>query len=196
MSTVSKREPISTADYLSGELISPIKHEFVDGIVYAMSGATANHNRIATNSTVLIGMQLRGKRCQIFNSDMKVRVRQTRSTRFYYSDVSVDCQPGSGGDTFIDNPVVVVEVLSESTRRVDEYEKREAYLSINSLAVYILLEHNSMEALVYRRMDEGFSREVYASSDAVIALPEIDCELSLQEIYSQVEFITPSEEES
>jgi len=73
--------------------------------------------------------QLRGKRCQVFNSDMKTRVRLSRSTRFYYPDLSVVCQPNGGDETYQDNPVVIVEVISESTRRVDEYEKREACVS-------------------------------------------------------------------
>ncbi len=154
-------------------------------------GATAIHNRIATNATVAIGTQLRGKRCQVFNSDMKVRVRLSKSTRFYYPDLSVVCRPNAGDETFQDNPVVIVEVISESTRRVDEYEKREAYLSINSLCVYILLESNAMAALVYRRKEEGFSRETYEGSDAVIPLPEIECDLSLAEAFAQVEFLPP-----
>ena len=147
MSVARQRQPISIADYLEGELTSPLKHEFVDGVVYAMAGATANHNRIATNATVVLGSQLRGKRCQVFNSDMKVRVRMSRSTRFYYPDLSVVCQPNAGNETYQDNPVVIVEVISESTRRVDEYEKREAYLSINSLCVYVLLEPNPSAAM-------------------------------------------------
>ncbi len=191
MSTARQKQPISVVDYLDGELISTIKHEYVDGVVYAMAGATVNHNRIATNATVEIGAQLRGKRCQVFNSDMKVRVRLSRSTRFYYPDVSVVCQPNAGDDAFQDNPVVIIEVISESTRRVDEYEKREAYLTINSLSVYILLEPNATAALVYRRIDDGFSRETYEGSGAVIPLPEIECDLSLAEAYAQVEFLPP-----
>jgi len=87
MSTARQKQPISIADYLNGESTSPIKHELVDGVVYAMAGATANHNRIATNATGALYSQLRGKRCQVFNSDMKVRVRLTRNTRFYYPDL-------------------------------------------------------------------------------------------------------------
>jgi len=189
MSTARQKQPISITDYLNGELTSPIKHEFVDGVVYAMAGATANHNRIATNATGALYGQLRGKRCQAFNSDMKVRVRLTRTTRFYYPDLSVVCQPNAGDDTFQDNPVVIVEVISESTRRVDEYEKREAYLSINSLCVYMLLEPNIIAALVYRRADEGFTCETYEGPDAIISLPEIECDLNLAEAYAQVEFL-------
>jgi Uma2 family endonuclease len=119
---------------------------------------------------------------------MKVRIRQSRSTRFYYPDLSVVCHHNSGENTFQDSPVVIVEVISESTRRVDENEKRDAYLSINSLSVYILLESNVAEALLYRRSDEGFVCETYRGLDALIPLPEIDCDLSLGEVYDQVQF--------
>lgn len=194
MSSARQKQPITITEYLSGELISPIKHEFVDGVVYSMAGATANHNRIATNATVAVGAQLRGKRCQVFNSDMKVRVRLSRSTRFYYPDLSVVCVPNAGDETFQDNPVVIVEVISESTRRVDEYEKRESYLTINSLRAYILLESNAMAALVYRRVDAGFESEIYEGSEAVIPLPEIECNLSLADAYEQVAFLPPDPE--
>ncbi len=188
MSTAPQKRAISVAEFLEGERVSPVKHEYVDGAVYAMAGATTTQNLIATNATGIFYSQLRGKRCQVFNSDMKVRIRQSRCTRFYYPDLSVACQLNAGSDTYQDNPVVIVEVLSESTRRVDEYEKREAYLSINSLYVYILLESNTLAAQVYRRTDDGLVSESYTGAESVIPLPEIDCALSLGEVYFHVEF--------
>ena len=168
------------------------KHEYVDGVVYAMVGATNAHNRIATNGTVALGTQLRGKSCQVFNSDTKVRIRLAHGTRFYYPDVSVVCRPNPLGDTFHDAPVAIIEVISESTRRTDEYEKREAYLSIDSLYVYILVEPSVAAALVYRRGDSGFQREAYVGLEAVIPLSEIQCELRLAELYENVEFPPPA----
>jgi Uma2 family endonuclease len=188
MSTARLHQPISVRDYLRGEESAKRKHEYVEGVVYAMVGATNAHNRIATNGTVALGTQLRGMPCQVFNSDTKIRVRLARGTRFYYPDVSVVCRPNPLTDTFHDAPVVIVEVISESTRRIDEYEKREAYLSMNSLCVYILAEPSSAAALVYRRGDSGFQRETYLGLDAVIPLPEIKCELRLAEMYENVEF--------
>jgi len=188
MSSAHRRPPLSVADYLEGEEVAPVKHEFVDGVVYAMAGASVNHNRIATNAVGAFYVQLRGHRCQAFNSGMKVRIRQSHSTRFYYPDLSVVCRPNVGTDSYHDEPVVIVEVISESTRRVDEFEKREAYLSINSLSVYVLLEPNTVAALVYRRIDQGFAQENYVGMDAVIALPEIGCSLNLAECYANVDF--------
>ncbi len=188
MSTARNKPLISISEFLEGEEASETKHEFVDGVVYAMAGGSATHNRVATNVTGGLYVQLRGRPCQVFNSDMKVRIRQARSTRFYYPDLSVVCQPNPSDDTFQDNPVVVVEVLSESTRRVDEREKCDAYLSISSLAVYLLLETGKAAATLYRRSEDGFIRELVDGLDAVIELPEIGCALSMAEVYDQVEF--------
>ncbi|MEJ7594330.1 MAG: Uma2 family endonuclease [Planctomycetaceae bacterium] len=189
MSTASQFQPISVRDYLAGERIAKRKHEYVDGVVYAMAGGTVQHSRIASNATGTLHAQLRGHKCEAFHSDMKVRVRLSRGTRFYYPDVSVVCQPNADRDSFHDAPVVIVEVISDSTRRTDEYEKREAYLSIDSLCAYVLVEQASAAVLVYRRGDSGFDREVYTGLDAIIPLPEIECQLALAELYQNVEFV-------
>ncbi|MCA9209883.1 MAG: Uma2 family endonuclease [Planctomycetales bacterium] len=191
MSTASHFQPISVRDYLDGERTAKHKHEYVNGVVYAMVGETNLHNRIATNATGALGGLLRGKPCQVFNSDTKIRIRQAQGTRFYYPDASVVCHRNASDETFQDSPVVVIEVISESTRRTDEYEKREAYLGIDSLCVYILAEQASAAAIVYRRLDSGFGRETYLGRDAVISLPEITCTLPLAELYEDVEFPEP-----
>ena len=189
MSTARQFQLISVRDYLAGERSARRKHEYVDGVVYAMAGGTVQHSRVASNATGTLHAQLRGHQCQTFNSDIKIRVRLSRGTRFYYPDVSVVCQPNADSDSFHNAPVVIVEVISESTRRIDEYEKREAYLSIDSLCVYMLVELASAAVLVYRRGDSGFDREVYTGLDAIIPLPEIECELALAELYQNVEFV-------
>ncbi|KAA1260387.1 hypothetical protein LF1_29270 [Rubripirellula obstinata] len=193
MSTAAQFEPISVSDYLVGERSAKRKHEYVYGVVYAMAGGSNRHNRIASNAIVSLGGQLVGEKCEAFNSDTKVRVRQSAGTRFYYPDVTVVCDPNSDADSFHDHPVVVIEVISESTRRTDEHEKRDAYLSIDSLCVYVLIEQANAAAQVYRRADSGFDREVYLGLDAVIPLPEIDSELRLGDVYQNVVFTDNSE---
>ena len=190
MSSVPHFQPISVREYLEGERNAKRKHEYLEGFVYAMAGASNLHNRIATNATVLLGSQLRGRPCQVFNSDTKIRVQPAQCTRFYYPDASVVCQPNSKDDVFQDAPVVIIEVISESTRRTDEYEKREAYFSIESLCVYILVEQSAAIALVYRRSNRGFVSESFTGLDAVIPLPEIECELQFNELYEKVTFPT------
>src|SRR5688500_9697909 len=117
MSAAKKLDPITIEDYLAGELISPIKHEYLGGVVYAMAGARNMHNLIATNTLVALGTRLRGKSCRPYNSDTKIRVRLATQTRFYYPEVSVVCRPNPQDDSFQDEPVVIVEVLSRKTRR-------------------------------------------------------------------------------
>jgi len=183
MSTAPHFQPVSVRDYLDGELQAHRKHEYVDGIVYAMVGGTVAHSRIASNATIALGSQLRGQRCQVFNSDIKIRVQRSQGTRFYYPDVSVVCEPNPPSELYHDAPVVIVEVISESTRRVDELEKREAYLSVEALRAYLLVEQADAAVLVYRCGDQGFERETYAGQAAVIGLPEIGCSLALTELY-------------
>lgn len=192
MSTASQFQPISVSDYLLGEQAARRKHEFVNGIVYAMAGGTVQHSRIASNAIIALGSQLRSGKCQVFNSDIKIRVRMSQGTRFYYPDLSVVCEPNSASDSYHDLPLVIVEVVSESTRRTDESEKREAYLSIASLCVYVLAEQSSAAAHVYRRTDSGFDHEVYVGLDTVIPLPEIQCEMALKDLYQNVDFLPQS----
>jgi len=182
-----KRNLVRIVDYLDGELTSPIKHEYLGGVTYAMAGANNRHNRIATNTLVAMGTRLRGKPCQPFNADTKVRIRLPTHTRFYYPDGMVVCQPNPEEDSFQDNPAAIAEVLSKRTRRIDEGEKKDAYLTIPSLNVYLLIEQEAPLVTVFRRTETGFVREVYEGLETVIPLSEIDIELPLAEIYSGVE---------
>jgi Uma2 family endonuclease len=193
MSAAQQLQPIAINDYLRGEVGAKQKHEYIDGSVYAMAGASNNHNLIATNATAELHGQLRGKPCRVFNSDAKIRVRNSSGTRFYYPDLSVVCEPNPANDSFHDSPVVVVEVISASTRRTDEYEKRESYLLIESLSVYILVEQKAPAALVYRRCENGFVAESYLGLESVIPLPEIKCDLALADVYANAIF--PSAEQ-
>jgi Uma2 family endonuclease len=194
MSTARKLNLISVEDYLAGEFISAVKHEYLGGVIYAMAGARNMHNVIATNILGALWNRLRGKRCQPFNSDTKIRVRLPTHIRFYYPDASVVCRPNPRTDSFQDEPAVIFEVLSNKTRRIDEGEKKDAYLTIPSLAAYVLIEQETAAVVVFRRTEHGFTRQVYQDRDEVIPLPEIEIDLPLAEIYETVEF-TPEMEE-
>jgi Uma2 family endonuclease len=125
MNGLKPTQLLSPAAYLARELDSPIKHEYIGGVVHAMSGARTRHNRIATSLLRTLGQSLKGHTCEPFNSDMKVRIQLASHVRFYYPDAMVVCQPNPDSDAFQDNPKVIVEVLSRRTRRVDMGEKRE-----------------------------------------------------------------------
>jgi Uma2 family endonuclease len=189
MTAVKKLELISVEDYLAGELVSQVKHEYVGGAVYAMAGAKNSHNAIATNITVAVGSRLRGRKCRPFNSDTKIRVRLPTQWRFYYPDCSVICRPNPQDDSFQDDPVVIFEVASRSTRRTDTGEKKDAYLTIPSLSVYAIVEQELAQVVVYRRTESGFVAEVYEGMNSIIPMAEIDVELPLEEIYAGVEFV-------
>jgi Uma2 family endonuclease len=188
---------LAVTDYLAGELLSPIKHEYLDGVVYAMAGAGNAHNIIATNIVGALYGPLRGRPCRPFNSDTKIRVRLATQVRFYYPDASVVCRPNPQTDSFQDDPAVLFEVLSHRTRRIDEGEKKDAYLTLPSLVAYAMLEQDTAAAVVFRRTEGGFVREVYEGLDAVLPLGEIGVDLPLAEIYETVEFTPePPEEEA
>jgi len=187
--TAAKQINLTTvADYLAGELASDTKHEYLGGYVYAMAGARNVHNRIAVALYGCLYAQLRGKPCEPFNSDTKVRIQFPTHTRFYYPDGMVVCEPNAAEDTFQDQPVVIAEVVSENTRRIDEGEKREAYLTIPTLSVYLLIETDRPRVVVHRRGENGFTAEVYDGLAAVIPLDAIDATLPLAELYERVEF--------
>lgn len=188
MTAALKLNLVSVEDYLAGERVSPIKHEYLGGVVYAMAGAGNAHNLIATNTLGSLHARLRGKRCRPYNSGTKVRVRLPTHVRFYYPEAMVVCRPNPQTDDFQDEPAALFEVLSRKTRRIDEGEKKDAYLTIPSLGVYVLVEQQIPAVIVYRRTEQGFVREVHEGLDAVLPLPEIETELPLLEIYETVEF--------
>lgn len=179
---------ISPEDYLEGELVSQTKHEYLSGAVYAMAGAKNLHNEISTNILAALHSRLRGKPCRPYNSDTKVRIRLPNQLRFYYPDVQVTCHPNPPDDTFQDRPVVIVEVISESTRRTDEGEKLDAYLTLPSLEVYLLVETERALVVSYRRSPTGFIREVHSGLEATIDLPAIGVELPLAATYEGISF--------
>jgi Uma2 family endonuclease len=181
-----QRAETTIDEYLAGEEGSVVKHEYLGGAVHAMAGATNGHNEIAMNALGVLFNSLRGKPCRPYNSDTKVRIELSGHTRFYYPDAMVVCHPNPRSDSFQDQPVVVIEVLSESTRRIDLGEKCDAYLKIPSLQVLLLVESDKIAVTVHRRQpDGGFVEEYHTEIDAVISLPEIGAELPLAELYEE-----------
>lgn len=189
MTAVRQPDFISVADYLAGEEISDTKHEYLGGTVHAMAGATIRHNNIALNCLASLHASLRGKSCQPFNSDTKVRIEFPDHTRFYYPDAMVVCQTNPDTDHFQNQPVVIIEVLSESTRRTDLGEKRDAYLTIPSLKTLIFVESETASVTLHRRVPEGgFAIERHNGLDSIISLPEVGADLPLKDLYERVEF--------
>src|ERR1051326_7627992 len=189
MCAAQKQNLVSVEDYLRTELDSPVKREYLGGVIYAMAGARNVHHVIKNNTLVALSIRLRGKRCRAFDSDTKVRIQYPTHVRFYYPDDSVICRENPRTDTFQDEPAVIVEVLSKSSRRIDQGEKKDAYLTIPALSAYLIVEQEFPSVVVFRRKGQEFVREVYDSLDAVIPLSELEIELPLADIYESVEFV-------
>lgn len=195
MATVSSKQLISVEDYLAGELVSKIKHEYLGGVLHAMAGARNVHNNIATNLTRLLYKKDSRRSCRPYNSDTKIRIHMSTHMRFYYPDASVICDPNPPQDSYQDHPVLIAEVLSRKTRRIDETEKKDAYLTIPSLSVYLLVEQDAPLVTLFRRNEiGGFDREIYEGMDTVIPLAEIDTQLSIADVFEGVTF-TPEPDE-
>ena len=195
--TAAKRiQLVSEEDYLEGELRSRVKHEFSGGYVYMKARATNTHNRVAVSFVTAMSGALRGKKCEAFNSDTKVRLYFSAYTRFYYPDGMVVCDPNPGGDSYQDRPVVIAEIISESTRRTDEGEKREAYLTIPSLSTYLLIESVRPMVTVHQRVEGTFIPVRYEGLDSIIPLDAIGASLSLADLYERIDFAAAQAEEA
>jgi Uma2 family endonuclease len=177
----------SPEEYLAGELVSEMRHEYVAGHVYAMSGGTLNQQRVAVNFIRIASTQLTGKSCFPTGSDFKLNVPLIDgSEAFYYPDAMIICEPVAGDSLFTDSPSVILEVLSPTTRRIDETQKYRDYITIPTLKTYILAEPNSPFLTVHRRGADGFERVIISGMDAVLSLPEAEVEIAMAELYRDV----------
>jgi Uma2 family endonuclease len=175
---------ISPEEYLEGERYSQIRHEYVDGCVYAMAGASGDHNLIAGNLFAHLWAATRGGRCHVFTNDMKVKVSPD-SDLFYYPDVLVACDPSDNAKYFRERPALIFEVLSPETERLDRREKLFAYQRMPSLRRYILLEQESIAAKVYYRSGDDWESLTLIGPEAILELPEIQARLRLGALYER-----------
>lgn len=182
MSAVEKLDYISSEAYLSGEndREDGIKYEFSNGLVYAMAGASRNHNRVSMALAGQLFAHLRGSGCSVFQSDMKVGIRQADEEHFYYPDVQVTCEDEE--NTYYNtSPCLIVEVLSDSTARTDRNEKLLAYRLLPSLQEYVLCSQDFPVIEVYRR-STGWVAERYVAEQTVL-LESVGFELVISELY-------------
>jgi len=178
---------ISEGEYLDGEIISDIKHEYINGEVFAMAGAREKHNLISGNCFFELSNKLRQKQspCKTFTSDMKVRVSGANAN-YFYPDVMVVCDNDVKDDEYYKNsPLIIVEVLSKSTRRNDKSIKMFNYFNIHSLEEYVLIEQDLCEVQVFRKT-EHWQATYYFLGDE-ITFESIGVTISVEDIYYQVE---------
>jgi Uma2 family endonuclease len=179
---------LSPEEYLAIERRAEYKSEYVDGVMYAMSGASVRHNLIVGNVIAGLNVQLRKTPCSVYPSDLKVRVPSGK--KFFYPDVSVTCDEIEFADNQKDvvlNPIIVVEVLSESTAAFDRGKKFQSYQQIESLKEYLLVSQDEHVVEHYLRQEDGRWLYTKASGlDEVITLPSVNCRLALSDVYNKV----------
>jgi Uma2 family endonuclease len=180
---------LDESDYLSGEALSPIRHEYVDGHVYAMAGASKVHNIIAGNLFSRLRQHLRGSACQAFIADMKVKVEASRA--YYYPDVVVTCAAedtvSSGPRDYLTAPVLIVEVLAETTENIDRREKMRAYAVLDSLQEYLLVDSRKPQAELYRKRPEGGWEQWIVTPGDTLALTSVGLDLAVEDFYEDTD---------
>lgn len=177
---------ISVEDYLEGEKISPIRHEYVDGEVYAMAGASDNHGRISVNLITILSIHLRESRCEPFSNDTKV---QATATVFYYPDILVSCEENPESPYFRNNPILIIEITSKSTQSIDRREKLLFYQQIPSVQEYVVIDQYRMEVQVHRRQPNGsWITYFFNEQSDIVEFTSIDLTIPLPEIYRRVTF--------
>lgn len=183
-----RRNPLTAAEYLQAERRSPIRHELVQGEAVAMSGASLQHNRIVANLVMSLGPPLRSRGCDVFASDMRVRI--PGAAAYAYPDLVIVCGEPQLEDQEFDtllNPSCLVEVLSASTERYDRGHKAIAYRTLPSLGLLLLVSQEEPRIEVQSRLPGGsWSITDLAGIEATLDLPELGIALPLAEIYRRV----------
>lgn len=175
------RQPwMSPEEYLTYERTSDLRHEYVDGEVYAMVGGSLRHNEIAGNIFAALRPAARERGCRAYMSDVKVRVEKANA--FYYPDVVVTCDPPANDRYVVHAPSLVVEVLSDSTERTDRTEKRVNYQTIPSLREYVLVAQDERRVEVYRRRDGVWLHETV--TEGAVTLETVGATLPLDAVYA------------
>jgi Uma2 family endonuclease len=189
---------LSEAEYIAFERANEIKHEYLDGHVYAMTGASRVHNLICTNLVAALHSQLRPTSCEIYQSDMRTKVEATGL--YTYPDVSVVCGEPQFSDEALDtllNPVLVIEVLSPTTERYDRGKKFQHYRQLDSLQVYVLVSQEGPHIECFLRQEgHGWILTDVTGLDAKLELALIDCTLPLADVYEKVVFEPESDTRS
>lgn len=179
--------PMSVAEYLELEDNSTVKHEYIDGHVYAMAGGTVDHGAIAVNAVALLRSLLRGGPCRVYNSDVKVRLGPRR---FVYPDVSVSCDVrdrANGRAKFINHPRLVIEVLSPTTADYDRSDKFAMYRAIEAFEEYVLVNTEQPAVEVRTRQATGEWQRITAGSGEDVLLSSLGLRVPIADFYEDVE---------
>lgn len=188
MEPPESRTRLTEAEYLALEEASEIRHEFVNGYMYAMTGATQAHETICLNIASFLHAYLRGKPCRAFASNMRVKL--DAASNYYYPDVVVDCGPLHEKSTIANRPRLIVEVLSPRTSLTDRREKLAAYQQIPSLEEYLMVYQDRQQVELHRRNADGvwIYFVLNATHELILeSLPEGPVPLPFASIYEELD---------
>ena len=172
---------ITVEEYLEGELISEVRHEYVGGRVIAMAGASASHEEVGMALATELYSHLSGKKCRVSKSDLKLRIAVNREDAFYYPDIMVTCDPKDNHRYYREKPTVLIEILSEDRRR-DLVDKYLIYRTIESLEEYIVLSQDPKKPAAYiHRRANGWEQEVV--TQGMLEIPSLQFSTPLERIY-------------
>jgi Uma2 family endonuclease len=175
---------ISVEEYLRLEEIADLRHEFVAGERFAMTGGTVRHSTITLNIASHLRARARGGACRVFVTDLKVRAA---SDVFYYPDVVVQCTPAADTDVYVHEPCLIIEVTSRSTAATDRREKLVAYRQIETLRAYLVVHHGRRRVDVHSRgVGTDAWTHVIIAGDGVVPIPSPEGTLPLDLIYEGV----------
>lgn len=175
---------MTVEEYLQLEERATLRHEYINGAVYAMSGPTLVHNRITFQFATALSGRLGNGACKVFLNDVKLRLDLGSDTIFYYPDVVVACRPEEWGANFVRNPKLVVEVLSPSTQHID---RREKSLNYHRAAIeeYVILSQTERRAVLHRHGGR-WDLEVASGPGAVLQLRSLGFSIPIEEVYGDV----------
>ena len=186
MSVPRKLQRLSVEEYLEAEKDSPVRHEYIDGQIYAMAGASDRHNRIGINFTNPLDDHLVDGPCEVFIADMKVWVSETV---FYYPDVVVACDGPSADPYYRAQPRLIIEVSSPATERIDRSEKLLTYKRVRSLKEYVIVSQDRVRIEVFRRgRGDRWSWQVLTDLDEELRLESVSLTLTVRQVYRRVKF--------
>ncbi len=187
MSTATARNYISNEEYLEGEKKSDIRHEYIRGEVFAMTGASDKHITITSNILVLLKLFLKGKKCRVYPIEMKARIDSEDC--FFYPDILVTCdEKDKGFGYFKKSPKLIAEVLSPSTEAFDRGKKFAYYRNIPTLEEYALISQDKKSAEVFRKNESGHWTLFPFGENENVELHSIDFFCNIDELYEDVDF--------
>lgn len=180
-------ERLGVEAYLAGEQRTEVKHEYLDGQIVAMGGASRAHGLLGLSLSALLLPHARRKGCQLFTADMKVRIDHDSGSWFYYPDLVLACDPTDREPMYVRRPCLLAEVLSPSTEHIDTREKLLAYRLLPSLREYLMLGQDELRAELYRRGEDGrWQHSAFTAPGDVLPLRCLDARVSLAEVYADV----------